>query len=131
MIVLDTHALVWWLNDPASLSPKAKRAIAKEAARNDIVVSAISVLEIATLTRRGRLQLAVPVDAWLADVQLLPELRIEPVTAPIAQMAGSFGDDMHGAPADRVIAATAMALNAALVTADAKLRGYNALSTIW
>lgn len=131
MIVLDTHVLIWWLSDTSSLSPKARRAITKESPRNGIVVSAISALEIATLVRRGRLQLAVPADTWLADARLLPELRFEPVTSEIAQLAGSFGDEMHGDPADRIIAATAIVLNAALVTADTKLRAYKALDTVW
>ena len=131
MIVLDTHVLIWWLNGSSSLSLKARKAINKESPRKGIVVSAISVLEIATLLRRGRLQLAMPADKWLADVQLLPELRFESVSAEIAQLAGSFGDDMHGDPADRIIAATAILLRAPLVTADTKLRAYKGLETTW
>lgn len=131
MIVLDTHVLIWWLSKISLLSSKARRAIVKESPRNGIVVSTISALEIATLARRGRLQLAVPVDTWLADAQQLPELRFEPVTTGIAQLAGSYGDEMHGDPADRIIVATAALLNAPLVTADAKLRAYKALDTVW
>ncbi len=131
MIVLDTHVLIWWLNGSSSLSLKARKAIAKEFPRKGIVVSAISALEIATLMRRGRLQLAMPADRWLADVQLLPELRFESVSSEIAQLAGSFGDDMHGDPADRIIAATATLLRASLVTADTKLRAYKGLETTW
>ena len=131
MIVIDTHVLIWWLTDPSSLSSKAKRALAKEAPRNGIVASSISVLEITPAARRGRLQLSVPVENWLADTRLLPELRYEPVTGEIAQLAGSFGDEMHGDPTDRIIAATAILLNAPLVTADTKLRGYRALNTVW
>jgi PIN domain nuclease of toxin-antitoxin system len=131
VIVLDTHALIWWLSNTSSLTPKARRAIAKESRQNGIVVSAISVFEISTLCRRSRLQLSVPVETWLADARRLPELRFEPVTADIAQFAGSFGDDMHGDPADRIIAATTIVLNAPLVTADTKLRAYKGLDTIW
>jgi PIN domain nuclease of toxin-antitoxin system len=131
VIVLDTHVLIWWLGEPSSLSAKARRSIAKEASRNGIIVSAISVLEIVTAARRGRLRLAVPVEAWLADTKLLPEFRYESVSAEIAQLAGSFGDDMHGDPADRIIAATAIVLNAPLVTADTKLRAFGMLDTLW
>jgi PIN domain nuclease of toxin-antitoxin system len=131
VILLDTHVLVWWLSRDPSLSPKAKRAIALEVPRCGLVVSAVSVLEIATLCRRKRLAFSVPLEAWLADVRSLPELQFEPVTDIIAQLAGSFDDDMHGDPVDRVIAATAISLGAALVTADGKLRGNKAVRTIW
>lgn len=131
MIVLDTHVLVWWLSAAAGLSPRARKAIGAAAAKNAVVASAISVLEIATAVRRDRLQLALPLEHWLADANSLPELRFEPVSAGIALLAGSFGNDMHGDPADRLIAATAITLGAALVTADDRLRECRSLNTIW
>ena len=131
MIVLDTHVLIWWIENPAQLSPKARRAIAKVSLENGIIVSSVSALEIATLVRRNRLHLAVSVDLWLANVQRLPELHFEPVTAEMAQIAGSIGDELHGDPVDRLIAATAVVLNAPLVTADTKLREYKGLDTVW
>ena len=131
MIVLDTHVLIWWIENPAQLSPKARRAIAKDSLENGIIVSSVSALEIATLVRRNRLHLAVSVDLWLANVQRLPELHFEPVTAEMAQIAGSIGDELHGDPVDRLIAATAVVLNAPLVTADTKLREYKGLDTVW
>ena len=131
MIVLDTHVLIWWLTGGTSLSRAAKLAVAKAAKENQVAASAISVLEIVTAVRRGRLEFSSPVEQWLTDVRRLPELRFEPVSAEIAQLAGSFGEDMHGDPADRIIAATAVILNAALITADGKLRASRAVKTIW
>ena len=61
----------------------------------------------------------------------LPELRVEPVSADIAALAGSLPDPMHGDPADRLISATAMLLGAPLVTGDQRLRGSAGLKTIW
>ncbi|MBL8529397.1 MAG: type II toxin-antitoxin system VapC family toxin [Burkholderiales bacterium] len=131
MIVLDTHVLVWWLTQAPDLSTVAKRAIRKHTAAGEIVASTISVLEIATAVRRGRLQFNVPLDQWLADARSIPELRLEPVSADIAALAGSLPEPMHGDPADRIIAATATALGAALVTADDRLRTLPGLRTIW
>jgi len=131
LIVLDTHVLVWWLTQAPGLSTVAKRAIGKHAAGGEIVASTISVLEIATAVRRGRMQLTVPVEQWLADVRNIPELRLEPVSANIAALAGSLPEPMRGDPADRIIAATATVLGAALVTADDRLRSLPALRTIW
>ncbi|MEK7737345.1 MAG: type II toxin-antitoxin system VapC family toxin, partial [Pseudomonadota bacterium] len=92
LIVLDTHTLIWWLTGGASLSRAAKLSIAKAAKENQVVASAISVLEIVTAVRRGRLQFTAPLEQWLADARRLPELRFEPVSAEIAQHAGSFGE---------------------------------------
>lgn len=131
MIVLDTHALVWWAAGAAQLSARARRAIQSTARRAPVVASAISVFEITTAVRRGRLQLALPLEQWLADLRLLPELRFEPVSADIAQVAGAFEEAVPGDPADRIIIATALTLNARLVTADDRLRQARRVETVW
>lgn len=131
MIVLDTHVLLWWLSGAPQLSPAASLAVAEAASADRVIASTISVLEIATAARRGRLQLSMPVAQWLADVRQLPELRFAPVTAEIAELAGSFADEIHGDPADRLIAATAIALACPLVTADEKLRASRLVPTVW
>jgi PIN domain nuclease of toxin-antitoxin system len=131
MIVLDTHALVWWADSGSKLSKKAQQATRVKARRRELIASAISVFEIVTLERRGRLAFKVPVAEWLADLRMLPELNIQPVTDEIAERAGGFGEVFPGDPADRIIAATALVLGAPLVTYDRKLLDLPNLATIW
>ena len=131
LIVLDTHALLWWVSGSKRLSAKAKRAIRAATAKAPAAASAISVLEIATAVRRGRLELAAPLESWLGDLRLLPELRFEPVSVEFARRAGTFDDSMPGDPADRIIVATAMALHARLVTADESLRRIVEVRAVW
>jgi PIN domain nuclease of toxin-antitoxin system len=131
VILLDTHALVWWAVGDRRLSDPALRAIKAAVKAGGVFTSAISVMEIATAVRRGRLTLSVPFEQWLADLRALPELRFEPVSAQIAALAGSFDGAMHGDPADRIIVATARALGARLVTADERLRGLPDVGTLW
>jgi PIN domain nuclease of toxin-antitoxin system len=131
VIVLDTHALVWWAVGDRRLSPRALRAIRQAVKAGVVFASAISVMEIATAVRRGRLALNMPFEQWLADLRALPELRFEPVSAEVAALAGSFDGAMHGAPADRIIAATARTLGARLVTADERLRGLPDVVAVW
>ncbi len=131
MIVLDTHVLVWWVSGSKPLSARAKREVRSAQAEGLLRASAISLLEISTAVRRGRLVLGVPLDQWREDLARLPELQLQPVTGEIAVLAGSFEDPAPGDPADRIIAATALALGAKLVTADARLRRLPRLSTVW
>jgi PIN domain nuclease of toxin-antitoxin system len=131
VIVLDTHALVWWVSGSKRLSAPARRAIEQSVRQGSVVASTISVLEIATAARRGRLVLGTPIGEWLADVRALPELRFEPVSVEIAHRAGDLGDAASGDPADRIIVATALTLRAKLVSADARLHGIPHLAVVW
>jgi PIN domain nuclease of toxin-antitoxin system len=76
VIILDTHIWVWWVDGGSQLPPDYLALIQAEAP-NGLGVCAISCWEVAKLVELGRLQLAVPVEQWLAQalqppVQLLP-----------------------------------------------------------
>ncbi|WP_018008912.1 type II toxin-antitoxin system VapC family toxin [Cupriavidus neocaledonicus] len=131
MIVLDTHALLWWTAGSAELSGAARTAIARELAEGDIVVSAISAWEVAMLVERGRLVLTMDVDAWLATVAKIDVVRFLPVDAGIAVKSVNLPGDFHKDPADRMIVTTARMLAAPLVTRDEKIRAYPHVRTIW
>jgi PIN domain nuclease of toxin-antitoxin system len=131
VIVLDTHALVWWVSGSDRLSARAGRAIDQALRSGPAVAAAISVLEIATAVRRARLALGAPLEQWLADLCALPELRFEPLSVDIARLAGSFDDPTPGDPADRIIVATARLLGAKLVTADQALRESPHVDPVW
>jgi PIN domain nuclease of toxin-antitoxin system len=131
VIVIDTHVLVWWQAKSMKLSRKAEKALKATSHETPALVSTMSLFEIVTAVRRGRLDLAVPIDVWIADAVILPELHFEPVTPEIARVAGNIGESLHGDPADRIIAATAMVFGVPLVTADERLRAWRELRTIW
>ena len=132
MIVLDTHALVWWVSDSRRLGARARRAIdAAVRAKEPIGVSCISAWEIAMLVKADRLRLAIPVDDWLAQVELLPFFEFFPVDNRISLRAVTLDGLTHKDPADRIIVATALGVGAALVTADERLQAYRPLKTIW
>ena len=56
-LLLDTHALLWWLGDDGQLGPAARELIAEPA--NDVLVSAASLWEIAVKVRIGKLRAEV------------------------------------------------------------------------
>lgn len=132
MIVLDTHVLVWWVDgETKNFSRKARQVLEQHGKRNELLISSISIFEIVTLERRGRLRFRISASEWLDQVRLLPEYRIEPLTDDIAERAGQFGDVFPGDPADRLIAATALVRGIPLVTHDERLRGVEHLETVW
>jgi len=131
VIVLDTHALIWWLNDPSALGNSAQQAIAAAVASSSVRVSCISSWEIALLAERGRLKLALDVSDWLCRCEKLPFLSFVSVNNAIAVASVRLPDFPYSDPADRIIAATALSLGAPLVTKDDRLRSYPHLRTIW
>ena len=124
MIVLDTHAWIWFTGDDRLLSPAALEAVQRA---DRIGVSPISVWEVSMLCSKGRLVLDDDVGAWVARALGVPRVELVPITPSVAILAGRL--PIHGDPADRLILATALSLSAALVTKDEKIRE-SALGTI-
>lgn len=122
-VLLDTHALVWLVNGDAQLSRRAQRRIA---AASPVWVSAITPWEIGMLVAKGRLTLAKDALEWVEEVLALPGIRLAPLAPSIAVASTRLPGELHGDPADRLIAATARHLSVALVTADDKLLAYGA-----
>lgn len=126
MIVLDTHAVVWWTTDPERLGPECSGALARAEV---VAVPSICFWEVALLVRRGRLALSTPVREWAAAVQTIPRVRALPLTAETALAAD--GLEMHADPCDRFIVATAMSFGAPLATRDTLIRALPYVRTIW
>lgn len=128
MIVLDTHAWVWWLTKPHKLGRKAARAIDKA---DRIGVSAISVWEIATKAEAGTLKFDRPYDVWL-DAALAEDRRIELVPlSPRISVEAVRLSWAHRDPADRFIVASARTHDAALVTADERILTSGLVRCLW
>lgn len=132
VILLDTHALIWWVSEPERVPAKARRLIdAAVEATDPIAVSSISLWEIAMLVARQRLVFSIHVDTWIASVEALQFLTFVSVDNRIAVRAVQLADFPYRDPADRMIVATALGMGATLLTADARLRAYPIVKTIW
>ncbi|MFV2054968.1 MAG: type II toxin-antitoxin system VapC family toxin [Thiohalomonadales bacterium] len=132
MIALDTHALIWWVNGDNKLSSAAKKAISKiQKNASVILVSSITVWEIALLVKKRRLTLTMDVSAWIATTAAIDSVRYVAIDNAIAIESVNLPGNFHKDPADRMITAMARHHNVPLLTADERIRNYNYVKTIW
>jgi len=133
LIVLDTHAVLWWVNGDPQLSSNAHAAIEQELWGDGgvILISAITAWEIALLLEKGRITLSMGIDDWLDTVEEIEGVRIVPVDMATAVESTRLPGEFHKDPADRMIVALARHFNAVLVTADEKINDYRHVKTVW
>ena len=122
MILLDTHIWIWWVNGGAQL-PADCLSYLEAHQEEELGVCAISCWEVAKLIALGRLQLACPVELWLAQA-LLPPVRLVPLSPEVAVESTRLPGTFHRDPADQLIVATARLFDCPLVTADRLIRAY-------
>lgn len=131
MIVIDTHVLVWWVSGSILLPDTAREEIESTIENGgEVVVSAISVWEIGMLIKTGRLVFSIDPEDWLAEVSQIDGVRLMPVDAEISIKSTMLPGKFHNDPADRVIVATALKLEAPLITMDERIINYEHIETI-
>ena len=139
MILLDTHALIWWAagNHPR-LSANALAAIDQEiesagrpGGSPGLLVSAISCWEVAILVNRGRLALSLDVERWLALLASHPAVRLLGLDPAVAVAATRLPQPFHADPADRFLVAQARELGIPLLSADNKILSYGHVRSLW
>lgn len=124
-LLLDTHAVYWFLTGHERLSARARKAIADPG--NDAFASAASAYELSLKARRGRLD-AVVVEEFGAMLRAA-RLAVLPVTIEHALEAGRLPEP-HRDPWDRILMAQARIEAASVVTIDGVFAGYG-VPTLW
>lgn len=129
--VLDTHTVLWYLEDSTELSAIARAAI-EDAVRDarDVYISAISLIEAVYLVERRRLPAKAleRLRSALADSD--SGLSIALVDSGVADALPNIRRDVVPDMPDRIIAATALRLGLPLVTRDRRLQSAG-IQTIW
>jgi PIN domain nuclease of toxin-antitoxin system len=128
MIILDTHAWIWWANESGQL-PEAARRFIDQADR--IGVPAICCWELAMLVVKERIGLNMDVEVWIDLALQRPGVELLPLTPEIAVLSTRLPGEFHGDPADRLIVASSLARNAPLVTRDEKITDWGFVSVHW
>ena len=126
-VLLDTHALLWWLSDDAALTRSARRTIADT--KKTLIVSAASALEIATKVRLGRLPSANDLAADFSGHLDRDGFELLGISAEHGIRAGLLPGP-HKDPFDRMLIAQAQAENMPIITNETIFESYG-VRRIW
>ena len=129
MILLDTHALLWWALDPERLSDVASSTLETMEERGGYA-SSISIWELGIKVQRGRLELPITVDELARRIEHGGAVDLVPVDTTLWLRTLSL-DWSHRDPADRVIVATALAKQVPVLTKDRALHDFAGVQCVW
>ena len=124
-LLLDTHIWVWYVeNEPKRFSRRIAPLVEAAVQRGDLLVSSISVWEIAQLEAIHRIELSQDVRTWVGRALAFPGVRLKGLSPSIAIESTRLPGPLHRDPADRMLIATARLTGAALVTCDKHILTY-------
>jgi PIN domain nuclease of toxin-antitoxin system len=129
-VLLDTHVLLYWIGRDPRLTAAQARAIAAATDTSPLLVSDISLWEVATLVNLGRIRLRRPVRDWLEAATAPPLVRRVSISPAVAAEVTELPATFHRDPADRIIVATARTAGAAVATVDNRIIESGLVETI-
>jgi PIN domain nuclease of toxin-antitoxin system len=124
-LLLDTHIWLWYVeNDARRFARRIETLVEAAVQRGELLISAISVWEIAVLDSIRRIERSQDVRTWVGRALSFPGVRFKGLSPSIAIESVSLPGQVHRDPADRILIATARLTGAALVTSDARILSY-------
>ena len=126
MILLDTHILIWWQDEPEKLSERYRAIL--DTTVDEIAISAITCWEVSLLLKKKRITLPFQYPEWIRIAT--KEVTILPLSLEVIDAVHNLPEEFHADPADRIIAATSIAYGAQLATTDGKMQGYRFLDIL-
>ncbi len=120
-VLLDTHAMLWWLADDPRLSDKARETIAE--GRNQLFWSIASAFELAVKVGVGKLELGRSLRSLFAEIVSEQGAELLPMTHEHCVRLGNL-ELHHRDPFDRMLVAQALEEGVPLLTADPKMELY-------
>jgi PIN domain nuclease of toxin-antitoxin system len=124
-LLLDTHIWLWYVeNDTRRFSRKIEPLVEAAVQRGELLISAISVWEIAVLDSLRQIELSHDVRTWVERALGFPGVRFKALSPSIAIESTCLPGAIHRDPADRILIATARVAGAALVTCDERMLDY-------
>ena len=123
--------IIWDALKPERLSKNAKKAIDTANKAEGVIFCEISLWEIAMLIRKKRLIIDVSFNEFINLISASNNYVFKGITPEIALLSTEFSKEINQDPADRIICATSILNNAALVTVDKNIRNAKSVKTIW
>ena len=114
-LLLDTHAVIWWVDHDELLSESAHEAIADP--QNELFISAASIWEISIKVGIGKLKLSLPYREWMNTAVADLRASILPISVESCDVQSSLPLH-HGDPFDRLIVAQSSVEQVAIVSSD-------------
>ena len=123
----DTHSLVWYFSDEGRLSEKALNAFEDTFEEGIVIVPSIVLAEIMFIAKKGRISLGF--EETLGKIEEQENFEVAALDSDVLKVADTIEADleMH----DKLIVATALHLDSALITRDRRIRESGIVSTIW
>ena len=128
-MVLDTCAVIWDALDTSKLSSQATKAI--RGSSGELIICDISFWEISMLIKHQRIEIDDTASGFITLLLQSRNYHIQEITPEIAELSVNLGPEINNDPADRLIAATSILMNAPIITADKNLIKATLLETIW
>jgi len=124
IVTVDTHIVIWNALQAELISSAAEKALQNANENGSIIFPDIILWEIAMLVKKKRL---IIINLLLAS----NNYQLQEITPEIAELSTELPGEINLDPADRIIAATSIILNAPLITADKNLLKAKKIKTIW
>jgi PIN domain nuclease of toxin-antitoxin system len=128
--LLDTHVLLWWVHGDSRLSRGQLDILDAANPDSPLLVSDITLWEIANLSSLGRIRLHLPLRDWLERAVARPLVQLISITPAVAAEVAALPDSFHRDPADRILVASARTSGATLLTQDRRIIDSGLVPTI-
>ena len=126
-ILIDSHVLIWYVDQDNLLSPASHAAISDPT--NDLLLSAGSIWEIGIKLGLGKIILTQPFKPWMNQAISDLDVTVLPLSVEYVDVQSNLPRH-HGDPFDRLIVAQAIVEQVSIVSADANLDAYGVIR-IW
>lgn len=126
-LLVDAHTLIWAVDDPSKLGPQAVTVLQDPA--NDLLLSAVTIWEIAIKVGLKKLSLSMPYKQWVTKAMADLGMTVLPITVEYADVQTGLPNH-HRDPFDRMLVAQSQVENIHLVSADPVFDQYG-INRLW
>ncbi len=124
-ILLDTHIWIWLMEgSEREIGSTCRKNLERASTESALIVSVMSIWEVAMLDVKARIQLSLDCRAWVDKALTAPGIRLQGLTSSIAIESTRLPSVLHGDPVDRILIATARRTGASLATRDERILKY-------